>query len=495
MKNTSKTLVFVGVAAASMLFAWFAHVYSQPGTSDGFADVGKPFFPEFENVLNVAGMRLTDYDVETDDVIRFEVAQNKDKLWVIKSHNDYPAEAESSIAKAATALLGVKKDSRASISKQDWYKYGVIAPDDDDAAEEAKEQLPEDDRDRDIRGIQLTLFDSSENALVDMIVGDQVDGRPGYRYVRQAGSSATFIAELKIDVSAKFTDWIEPDLLKLSSSDVVKMTLDNYSINEGQGLIEKKERLELAKEELDSTKDWQLDGLKEEEALDQSPIKSIPTGLQNLKIVGVRPKPRGLESNLRVQSMLKSELLQGQGFFIGPGDTPDTPQLYGNEGEMRVGTKQGVEYALYFGEVARGSQREIETGLSDGADSKDDAGSGEDATDEGDGEAGDVETAKEGGEDDGPNRYLLVTVNFVEDLLGPKPEPPVEPQMPEILKQKAAEPDAEEADKQQAPEDGDKAADADEGACGLDEEQTDEAKTDEAKTDEAKTDEAKTDEA
>ena len=131
--------------------------------------------------------------------------------------------------------------------------------------------------------------------------------------------------------------------------------------------------------DLETSGDWELDGLNEEaEELDKSPVSTIATNLDQLEIVGVRPKPEGLDDNMRVNPAVKQILqmqMQAQGYFIG-GDKDGNERLYSNEGELVAGINNGVEYTLYFGEIARGTGKEIEVGLGDEAEanaSKDDA--------------------------------------------------------------------------------------------------------------------------
>jgi hypothetical protein len=68
----------------------------------------------------------------------------------------------------------------------------------------------------------------------------------------------------------------------------------------------------------------------------------------NVKIVGVRPRPE----------VLTLPALQSKGFFV----TPDGRQLFGNEGQASIITKDGIVYTLYFGEVTFDSGRALTAG-------------------------------------------------------------------------------------------------------------------------------------
>ena len=262
MNPSSRTFAFVAAAGLSSLAAFGAWYSTQPSSVSGFADVGTEFFSGFDDPAKATSLAVVDYDSAEKDVQTFSVKQNDDGLWVIPSHHDYPAEAEDRLAKTATSLLGLKKTAVQSRSKDDWKLYGVIDPDVDGAAT-AEE-----------RGTRLTLSDGSGNPLVDLIVGKAVEGRSGSYYVREPEKNTTYIAQLNVDLSAKFSDWIEPDLLKINQTDLVKIVLDNYSIDEQQGTVNKKEVLEFQKENLESSGKWTLADLKTDaEELDSTPVQ------------------------------------------------------------------------------------------------------------------------------------------------------------------------------------------------------------------------------
>ncbi|MEZ6126504.1 MAG: DUF4340 domain-containing protein [Planctomycetaceae bacterium] len=437
MNPSSRTMAFAATAVVTGLMAWLAHSATQPSAVPGFGEIGQKFFPEFDDVEKVTALTVGDYDEGTLEGVSFAVKQNDDGLWVIPSHYNYPAEAKERLAKTATSLLDIKKTAIQSRSKDDWKRYGVIDPASDGVGTAAE------------RGTRLTLSDGSGNPVVDLIVGNKVEGRDKYYYVREPEKDTTYITELDIDLSAKFSDWIETDLLKITTSDIVDVVVDNYSIDEASRAIEMRDRLEFSKEGYTSSGKWQLEGLNAEtEELDNSPVTSIVSSLDQLKIVGVRPKPEGLNKDLRLppqlEQALRAELereMRSRGFFVAVGPD-DQERLASNEGELIAGTGKGVQYTLYFGEIARGSEKDIETGLNGESEKKDEA-----TGDQADGKT-DTEKADDADISDdkekGPRRYLLVKVDFNEKLLGPKPEAPQEPVKPEILNTQEEKSDAAE---------------------------------------------------
>lgn len=466
MNATSRTMVFVGVAAVAALAAVGVRFANQPAAVEGFSDVGQAFFPDFNDPMKAMELSVVKYDAETREPLSFSVKQNDKGFWVIPSHHDYPAEAAERLAKTAASLIGIEKVALQSRSKDDWARYGVEDP----GAEVAAAAPEADDKKEETRGTRITLRDNSSNSLVDLIVGKAVEGREKHFYVRQPDKNPVFIAKLDADLSAKFSDWIEPDLLKLNQNDIVKVTVDQYSVDEEQGAILQGEVFDFQKDK--TTSKWDMKGLNPDiESLKEAAVTDITKNLDQLKIVGVRPKPEGLNADLTVspevaQNPLMRQVLQTdmqrQGFYIARGENNQV-KLVSNEGELLAGTNNGVRYTLYFGEIARGTAKDIETGLNDKKPAE-----GEAKTEGGEAKA-DGEKGAEGAEADaarpedkpedsesGPRRYLLVKVDYDESLLGPKPTEPVAPEKPAILNEEATPAPAEDK-KPDAPADAPKA--------------------------------------
>ena len=466
MNATSRTMVFVGVAAVAALAAVGVRFANQPAAVEGFSDVGQAFFPDFNDPMKAMELSVVKYDAETREPLSFSVKQNDKGFWVIPSHHDYPAEAAERLAKTAASLIGIKKVALQSRSKDDWARYGVEDP----GAEVAAAAPEADDKKEETRGTRITLRDNSSNSLVDLIVGKAVEGREKHFYVRQPDKNPVFIAKLDADLSAKFSDWIEPDLLKLNQNDIVKVTVDQYSVDEEQGAILQGEVFDFQKDK--TTSKWDMMGLNPDiESMKEAAVTDITKNLDQLKIVGVRPKPEGLNADLTVspevaQNPLMRQVLQTdmqrQGFYIARGENNQV-KLVSNEGELLAGTNNGVRYTLYFGEIARGTAKDIETGLNDKKPAE-----GEAKTEGGEAKA-DGEKGAEGAEADaakpedkpedsesGPRRYLLVKVDYDESLLGPKPTEPVAPEKPAILNEEATPAPAEDK-KPDAPADAPKA--------------------------------------
>ena len=167
MNPLNRTLTFAATAGVTALLALAAWYSTQPSDVAGFSEVGKELFPEFDNVEKATALSVQDFDSKTKRLAEFSVKQDEDDLWVIPSHHNYPAEAEDRLARTATSLMGVRKKAVQSRSKDDWKRYGVVDPAASGSAKATE------------RGTRLALKDSSGNPLVDLIVGNSVEGQSG----------------------------------------------------------------------------------------------------------------------------------------------------------------------------------------------------------------------------------------------------------------------------------------------------------------------------
>jgi hypothetical protein len=456
MNTTNRTLTFIAVAGIATLCAVGVKYINRPVANADFADVGQEFFPEFKDPLKATSLSVIKYDADAKEPLNFSVKQNDKGLWVIPSHHDYPAEAADRLAKTAASFIGTNKLALQSRNKDDWGRYGVADPESDIAVDaEAKEG--EEDKSR---GTRVTLRDSGGNALVDLIIGKTIEGQNQRYYVRQPEKNNVYIAEIAADLSAKFSDWIEPDLLKLNQADISRIVVDKYSVDEDKGEILRGEALEFDKDA--TANKWAVTGLDATtESVKEPPINDLARNLDQLKIVGVRPKPEGLNADLTVSADMANnpvimQILQAdmqrQGFFIARGED-GRRKLVSNEGELIAGTKNGVRYTLYFGEIARGSAKDIETGLNEKTSTEGDAAEKKSEEEKKDAAADSSDNppkpeTKPGDAESGPRRYLLVKVDFDETLLGKKPTEPVEPVKPEILNEESpsGDPSAETKD-------------------------------------------------
>jgi hypothetical protein len=374
MNELTKTLIFI--AGAVVLAA--AAVVIDPGTStpEVFSDQGEVFFPQFTDPQAPKTIEVIDYDEATATARPLKV-EFKDNKWRIPSHFNYPADAEKRLSQTAAALLELHKDIIISDRIEDHAEYGVVDPLDPKASSHTG------------RGKRVTLRDANDTGLADFIVGKAVEDKPGHHYMRVTNQRRVYAVKTSADISAKFEDWIETDLLKIIAGDIERIHINNYSINERMGTIDQVEKLEISKND----DKWRISGGGTPTT---TKMNDLTGALDNLRIVDVQPKPENLGRDLKttagIQITQESFVsLQQKGFFI----IPATGQLFSNEGEIIVETKNGLQYTLRFGEIASGGSDEQKPAPAQGE------------------EAAAPEEPKS---DQTERRYLFITVNYSEAL-------------------------------------------------------------------------------
>ncbi len=322
-----------------------------------FEDTGTPLFPSFSDPAQAAFLEVVGWDDAAARATSFKVEQKAGR-WVIPSHNDYPADGTERMGKAAASFIDVKKDILQSERTEDHAVLGVEDPADPNAKG---------------RGQRITIKDQAGTVLVDVIVGKKIEEKDGFRYVRLPDQKRVYASRLEVDISTNFADWIEKDLLKIEQDSITGFVSDPYTVDETQGKVTNRDPLVIKKEpdpnNPGDNDHWVLapgsvgvDG----KALDGFKIRQILSGIDRLQIVGVRPRP----------VPLTFEALQSKGFFV----TPDGKRLFGNEGEVKALTDDGVVYTLYFGEITLDSGLALTAGTEDPA-KKDPAAAGEEKKD------------------------------------------------------------------------------------------------------------------
>ncbi|QEG24696.1 DUF4340 domain-containing protein [Mariniblastus fucicola] len=431
------TGIYIGAAALCLGvtagFAWL----NKPAEIAEYGKVGQKFFAEFVDPTLATSLELSTVDANTVTPRQFKVEKVDSGQWVIPSHHNYPADAEDQLADTASSVIGVERGAMVTRWAADHAKYGVIDPRRDTLSVDEVEGV----------GQRLTLRGDNDSVLADFVVGNQVEGEFDQFYVRHPEEDEVYITTLDVDLSTRFTDWIDTDLFDLSSSDVRRVTVNDYSFDELSGSLTQSEITQLSRE--DSGNDWLLDSLDEQkEELNKDAIRDTLSEIANLEITGVRPKQKGLTPDLKLDRAIMSsqagvERLQADllssGFLLQPagGDDKDQLKLIAREGELLAGTKDGLVYRLHFGRVFTGSQEELEVGfVSTNATPNDSESESEEAN------ATDETTESDTGADDQtsdeksssrPGRYVFVRVDFDKSLLGDEPAKPEEPVKPERL--------------------------------------------------------------
>lgn len=340
-----KTYLFVGAALLLGLLAWIAA--PKPITSEAFRDQGEVFFPDFTNPNDATSLEVVSFDEQTGTAQPFKV-EFANGRWTIPSHNNYPADGKDRLAKTAAGVIDLRRGDFRTDLPSEYQACGVIDPLDESIASPAG------------RGRRITIAGASGDALADLIVGAEVPGRAGFRFVRVPGEKRVYATKFDADISANFADWIEKDLLRTTKGSITKIILNDYSINERTLSVDQRERLVLQKNA--GGTGWKFEGGKGGKP-DSGKVESLLLALDELSIVGVRPKPKGLADVLNkvagANSISQQDWysLQEKGYYL----TRDG-QLLSNEGEVQFFTDNNLHYTLRFGEVAYGSGAALTAG-------------------------------------------------------------------------------------------------------------------------------------
>ena len=429
-----RTAIFLAAGGLLLLLGWAVQPRFKPAEVKPAAE--RVLFPELTDVQKAASLEIIQYDEELATLYPFKVVKSGG-VWVLPSHQNYPADAKDHLAAAATELVDLKTLDVVSESPGDHEIYGVIEPD--------REKIQPG-----MTGVGqlIEIRDASGSKLARLVVGKE-DKQPGaaaaggqkLRFVRKAGQDPVYRVEIDTSkFTTKFDDWIEKDLLKLTPWDVRRVEIDNYTLaaveSGGRLRVEQQrdERMRLVYNDKESK--WSLDsletfpkgaaadakpasrGLEENEELASAALNDLRNALGDLKIVDVARKPSGLSGDLKAEESFTKDpeavsSLQQRGFL-----PLQSGEILSTEGQTVIGMKDGVEYVLRFG----AGTTVAETGKTE-ADGQEDEAAG----------TGEISA-----------RYLLVMARFNEALLE-KPNLEELPPLPEE-KAKPAKPDAEKPD-------------------------------------------------
>jgi hypothetical protein len=407
MSELWKTLAFVGVALV-LTGAALVSTRDRTRLSAVFNDQGQPFFPDFKDPLACTDLEVVSFEPSTATATRFQV-KFQDKKWVIPSHYNYPADAKDRLAKTAGAVMELTRDTIRSDAPEEQEAMGVIDPLDTKVTTLSG------------RGKRVTLRDATEKVLADFIIGNEIkgterkEGAASQRYVRVPAQKRVYGVVVKADLSTRFADWIETNLLKLESSKIRRVFFDNYKIQEArdeQGSflqLQPGEKLTITRKE--SFGSWSMDNLPPDQELNEDKIRTMGDALADLKIVGIRPKPPGLtdpdQKDLpKKLNALVAASLQNKGFFL-----TRNQGLLSDQGDVIVSTEEGVVYKLRYGGPIFGAGDELTAGVRDDAEKKEVAKKDQKAKFE----------APKKAEGSQESRYLIVTVSFDPSLIA-KPD-------------------------------------------------------------------------
>jgi len=336
------TIVLAILFAITFVFAWIGR--------GGEADAGperigpRVFGPQvgedYGEIADVArrarGLHMTTWSGARQEAENLKIVF-EDGRWIIPSHYDYPADGGEKVGEVAGRMLGIEKGRLVSDDPTRHGELGVVDP-------RGGETLADDDE----FGRRITLLDAQGEAIVDLVIGDQVPaGGANLRFVREAGAREVYTAEVEADPSTAFVDWVERDLLKVEAGKVRELDIDPHRVDETRMAVMPAEKTLLARRERGDD-DWTTEPAPEEgmEVADAK-IDAITRALGRVRVSGVRALDRG---DIR-------ELMRYGIFFV-----PKTGTFYGNEGATGFVTAEGMSYRCYFGEIAAGTGHALSAG-------------------------------------------------------------------------------------------------------------------------------------
>ncbi|MBI1903110.1 MAG: DUF4340 domain-containing protein [Planctomycetia bacterium] len=347
MNENAKTGIFCGAAILFLALAVVMYWTRAPASSGPVVDdliVAVNFDP-----LKATRLQIVSFDEKLGRARRFEVAL-VDNVWCIPSHDNYPTDSEQNpLAGIAGSLRGLKQLSSVSANRSDHKKYGVVEPD-PDKSQAGVEGV----------GTMLTMSDKDGKPIVNLIIGKEVTGKPDQRYVRDPKRDVVYLAKVSTEkLSAKFEDWINPDLLKVNAWDLKKVIVLDYSIDLAARKVDDKDPFELTYQDSAAQARWTLSDLQPGEELIEARLNEMVANFANVRVVGVVPKPKGLirfADGLQLDPA-EQETLGKRGIYLFQ-DPQGRPVVKCAQGERRIIARDGVEYTLRFGAVAGGESGE-----------------------------------------------------------------------------------------------------------------------------------------
>lgn len=472
MNDLAKTLAYVGVAAALAGAAAWSRMPVRTNPA-AFSGEGKKFYDTLDDPKLATGLEVVEYNGAEAKVDRFKVSQDG-ATWKIPTHFNYPADAADRLAKTAGAVIGLVQEQLVTSSKDQFAKLGVVSPEEAGGSEAG-------------RGKLIRLFKSgSDQPAAEYIIGNEVPSRPGYRYVRRPDKNQVYAVRVNADISTKFADWIETNLLKIDAAKIAKVTFNHnhFEYNAESEADPFKGFISgdvFAADRTPKDQKWVLDGpaLLPDQEVDAAKFSSLTSALGDVKIVGVRTKPQNIISEIKnptgpdlfapvpafSKEWLKS-LARLVPLQLGMADSaqqaplgPETSGFYiafsGKEVErngkvvqalsptglvpsaaaVQVATEDGFVYNLFFGQslFAKGDELTAGSPAAKAAEPKKDEAKKEGDEPKKDEAKADEDPAKPGEPKSEESRYLFVTVTFDPKLIPPpEPGPDVSPGMEEV---------------------------------------------------------------
>ncbi|MCL2118229.1 MAG: DUF4340 domain-containing protein [Planctomycetaceae bacterium] len=424
MNELTKTSIFIAIAVVLLLFAWLVQPRDRSVRNDNDM-IGRQLLENFKDPSEIKELQIVKFVPETGDQADFRVAEVNGK-WCLPSHQNYPADADDQMGRVASDFVDQKvldiayRDTGNTDVREMHATYGVLDPESTGSGT------------GDSVGVKVKFTGENQRILASLIIGKEVEDTGGrHSYVRVPGQNTVYVMAInKNNLSTKFDDWVEKNLLDISSYDLQSVRMQDYStdmVETDQGIamapvfhsyfkvnydpMALGEKWRLATfQRADERTGQRIDvTLAPEEALNEKMLEDMRQAFDDLKIIDVLRKPESIASAQRagevfVKSYDDIETLQNVGYMLHARETQDgmtAIRIYSRQGEAFIDMKDGIVYHLMFGNLTGTNVAGNATAPSADTD-------GESSADIGGSAATNVLSA---------NRYLMILAEFDESIL------------------------------------------------------------------------------
>ncbi len=360
MTATSELLKTGGFLLAAAVLLTVAVWMNRPltagiGVSTAQVGINEPLFtfkPE-----EATGLEIVRFDPETSQVDTLRV-ERQGRLWVLPSHENYPADAESQLGDAAREIRSIRRGSEVATSRDQHEQFGVIDPND---AKPGSTGI----------GTRIVV-EQGDRKVAELIVGN-AEGDGSQRFVRLAGQEPVYRASVDVErFPTDFREWIEKDLLKIEGLSLKRIRYENFEIDResylaGRNPIKSFDMLrlnydrdkplderwtieELVRVDSDDSDEATFEAIDLEavgKEINTEALDALTQALEDLPITDVRRKPQDLILALQGRSdgVTRETMMDliNKGFF-------HFGQFVGQQGNLVVSRADGVEYTLHFGD-------------------------------------------------------------------------------------------------------------------------------------------------
>lgn len=354
MKSAYFTTVIMGIIAA-LTAAFAAASYPWPEAVTQNAQVSKPLFENYETSA-VRGIEVIAYDSERSDIQRIRIKRSGQN-WIIPQKNGFDVTGDQRVLEVTRALNDRTVLEVNSDSQTDHVNFGVVDPS-DVGVTTARSRL----------GTKLVLSDRDKKTIAHVIVGDQVKNSPGKYYARVPGKPTIYTIEFeKKMLATDFSQWVDPNLLKLPVDASSGFAISEFSINRHRTdrATKKDEPLYEATYEINDQQALELVALSVggDESDSEDLSSALPRGFTESAVrslFGLKPTDVEKQNKAVIEFLKQTEKgddeklvsqLAERGFIYAGFDNGGH-RFTGTNGELSILRSDGVRFTLVIGELA-----------------------------------------------------------------------------------------------------------------------------------------------